>query len=90
MEIRSLSREIFLNHYNQELFEEYREWIPFIVDIYAPLRDSETGDFRSFPFEGSLMDQPYQTMLILKEIQSEYRQVVKEQNEARLRNVKGQ
>ena len=90
MEIHSLSREIFLNHFNQELFEEYREWIPFIVDIFAPIRDSETGDFRHLPFEGSLMNQPYQTMLILKEIQSEYRQVVREQNEARMRNIKGQ
>ena len=88
MEIRSLSREIFLNHYNQELFDEYKEWFPYIVDIYSPIRDSETGDFRSFPYPGTIMDQPYQTMLVLKEIQNEYRQVVKEQNEAAMKTRK--
>ena len=87
MEIRSLSKEVFLNHYSQELFEEYREWLPYIVDIYAPIRNSETGDFIHLPFKGSIMDQPYQTMQILKEIQNTYRQVVQEVNEAKLKNA---
>ena len=87
MEIRSLSKEVFLNHYNQELFEEYKEWLPYIVDIYAPIRNSENGDFLHLPFPGGVLDQPYQTMQILKEIQNTYRQVVQEVNTAKLKNA---
>lgn len=87
MEIRSLSKEVFLNRYSPELFDEYREWLPFIVDIYAPIRNSENGDFLHLPFEGSIMDQPYQTMQILKEIQNTYRDVVREVNEAKIKNA---
>lgn len=87
MEIKSLSKEIFNNHYSQELFDEYKEWLPYIIDIYAPIRDSENGDFRFLPFEGSLMDQPYNMMLVLKEIQNAYREVVQERMEARMKGV---
>jgi len=55
------------------LFEEYKRWIPFITVIFLPLIDSETGDFRHYPFEGSLLDQPYITMDILRIIQLNYR-----------------
>ena len=88
MEIRSLSKEVFLNRYNKELYDEYHEWLPYIVDIFATIKNSETGDFLHLPFEGSLMDQPYQTMQILKEIQNTYRNVVREVNEAKLKNAR--
>ena len=58
------------------------------MDIYAPIRDSETGDFRFLPFPGSLMDQPYRTMLILKEIQNTYRDVVQEKNKQMMEKAK--
>lgn len=88
MEINSLSRMIFLSQRNEEVFEEYKEWLSYIVDIYAPIRDSETGDFRFLPFPGSLMDQPYRTMLILKEIQNTYRDVVQEKNKQMMEKAK--
>jgi hypothetical protein len=64
---------VFDGRFNQELFEEYKKWLPFITLIFLPLIDSENGDFRHFPFEGSLMDQPYITMEILRLIQLNYR-----------------
>lgn len=88
MEISSLSRMIFLNQRNDEVFREYGEWLPYIIDIYAPIRDSETGDFRFLPFPGTLMDQPYKTMLILKEIQNCYREVVQEKNKQMMEKAK--
>lgn len=79
---------LFLKQRNEEVFKEYGEWIPYIVDIYAPIRDSETGDFRFLPFPGSLMDQPYQTLLILREIQNTYREVCEEKQKAMLQKAK--
>ena len=50
----------------------------YITDIYLPICDSDTGDFRTLPFPGGVLDQPYMTMQILKIIQSEYRKNLKE------------
>jgi len=47
--------------------------LPYITDIFTAIVDSETGDFRFLPFPGSLMDQPYMTMNILKTIQETFR-----------------
>ena len=88
MEIHSLAKMIFLNQRNDEVFREYKEWLPFIVDIFAPVRDSETGDFRFLPFPGSLMDQPYKTMLILKEVQNTYREVAEEKQKQAMEKAK--
>lgn len=88
MEIHSLSKMIFLNQRNDEVFREYKEWLPFIVDIFAPIRDSETGDFRFLPFPGSLMEQPYKTMLILKEVQNTYREVAEEKQKQAMEKAK--
>ena len=52
---------------------EYREWVPYITEIFLPIIDSETGDFRHFPFDGCLMEQPYMTMQVLRLIQLNYR-----------------
>jgi len=43
-----------------------------------PICDSETGDFRVLPFEGSIMKQPYMSMQILKLIQLNYRKFLYE------------
>lgn len=88
MEIHSLAKMLFLNQRNDEVFREYKEWLPFIVDIFAPIRDSETGDFRFLPFPGSLMDQPYKTMLILKEVQNTYREVAEEKQKQAMEKAK--
>lgn len=45
----------------------------YITDIFLPICDSETGDFRVLPFFGGVSDQPYMTMQVLKVIQAEYR-----------------
>ena len=79
---------LFLKQRSDEVFREYKEWIPYVVDMYAPIRDSETGDFRFLPFPGSLMDQPYQTMLILREIQNAYREVCEEKQKAMMDKAK--
>lgn len=49
----------------------------YITDIYLPICDSDTGDFRTLPFPGGVLDQPYMTMQILKIIQVEYRKIQK-------------
>ena len=67
---------MFNGRYSPEIFNEYREWLPYINDIYLPICDPETGDFRTLPFEGSIMEQPYMTMSILKLIQLNYRKVL--------------
>ena len=72
-EIKSLCTEIFNGRRTVEVFKDYKRWIPYIVDIYLPICDEENGGFRSLPFPGSLMDQPYMTMQILLCIQGEYR-----------------
>jgi len=69
----SLSKEVFSGHYDKELFDEYRQWLFYITDLYLPIADSETGDFLSLPFEGAIADQPYMTMQVLKVIQASYR-----------------
>ena len=79
---------LFKKQYDEEVFLEYKEWIPYVVDIYSTIRDSETGDFRSLPYPGTVMDQPYKTMLILKAIQNAYREVAEERNKELLKNVK--
>lgn len=79
---------LFLKQYDKEVFTEYKEWIPYVVDIYAPIRDSETGDFRYLPYPGSLMDQPYKTLLILKQIQNTYREVCEQKNKEMIEKSK--
>jgi hypothetical protein len=46
--------------------------------VYLPVCDSETGDFRMLPFPGSIMDQPYMSMQILRLIQLNYRKHLNE------------
>lgn len=60
------------------MFNEYRTWIPYITDIFLPIVDSETGDLRSMPFEGSISEQPYMTMQVIKLIQLNYRKHLNE------------
>ena len=79
---------LFLKQRNEEVFKEYQEWIKYVVDIYAPIRDSETGDFRFLPYPGSIMEQPYKTMLILKCVQNAYREVCEEKQKQMLQNAK--
>ena len=79
---------LFQKQYDEEIYSEYKEWIPYVVDLYASIRDSETGDFRFLPFPGSLMEQPYKTLLILKCIQNTYREVAEERNKQMLENAK--
>ena len=42
--------------------EECGRWLLYITDIFLPIVDSETGDWRHLPFHGSMIDQPYMTM----------------------------
>lgn len=79
---------LFLKQYDEEIFTEYKEWVPYVTEMYAPIRDSETGDFRFLPFPGSLMEQPYKTLQILRAVQNEYRTVVAEKNEQILKSKK--
>ena len=79
---------LFLHQYDEEIFSEYQEWIPYVVDVYAPIRDSETGDFRHLPFPGSLMEQPFKTMMILKCIQNAYREVCAQKNKELMAKAK--
>lgn len=57
----------------------YAKWLPYIVNLYLPLCDSETGDYRHLPFPGSWVEQPAATMEILRVIQLGYRKVIAEE-----------
>ena len=50
----------------------------YITDVYLPICDSDSGDFRVLPFPGGILDQPYMTMQVLKVIQAEYRKHLNE------------
>ena len=50
----------------------------YITDIFLPVCDSETGDFRTLPFPGGVLEQPYMTLQVLKVIQAEYRRHLNE------------
>ena len=62
--------------------EEYGRWLLYITDIFLPIVDSETGDWRHLPFPGSMMDQPYMTRQILKIIQLNFRKHLSEKAES--------
>ena len=60
------------------MFAEYGHWLMYITDVFLPVCDSETGDFRTLPFPGGVLDQPYMTLQVLKMIQAEYRRHLNE------------
>ena len=64
---------MFNGHFNTELYKEYGRWLCYITDIFMPICDSETGDFRTMPFSGPVTDQPYMTMQIIRLVQMNYR-----------------
>lgn len=72
-EIKSLCKEIFNGRKSLEIFKAYSRWIPYIVDVFLPICDGETGNLLSMPFGGSLMEQPYMTFQIVLTVQGEYR-----------------
>lgn len=80
---------MFYGRYSEELFQEYHRWLPYITDIYLPICDSQTGDLRHLPFEGTIMDQPYMTMQILGVIQGVYRKVANEKAEEKIKGARG-
>ena len=69
---------MFSGRFEPELYREYGHWLPYITDIYLVVCDSENGDFRRLPFEGSAVDQPYMTMQVLKLVQLNYRKHLNE------------
>ena len=70
--------------------EECGRWLLYITDIFLPIVDSETGDWRHLPFHGSMMDQPYMTMQVLKLIQLNFRKHLAEKAESiRLKTGRG-
>lgn len=79
---------VFNGKYNVELYSEYGRWLPFITDVFLPICDSEHGDFISLPFDGSVMEQPYQTMQILRLIQLNYRICLKKKQQESLSSSK--
>ena len=63
------------------MFREYSQWLPYIVDLFLPICNSENGDFMTMPFDGSLAEQPYMTMQILLLIQNSFKQMLSEKVE---------
>ena len=53
-----------------------------ITNIFLPIIDSETEDWRHLPFHGSIMNQPYMTMQILKLLQLNFRKHLSEKAES--------
>ncbi len=60
----------------------------YITNIYLPICDTQSGDFRMLPFEGPIGDQPYMTMLVLRIIQGAYREFQHEKNMKALKGAK--
>ena len=80
-EIKSVCTELFNGRRSVEIFKEYKRWIPYAVDVFLPICDSESGDLRSLPFPGSLMEQPYMTMQIILTVQGEYKACLSKKRE---------
>lgn len=59
--------------------------MPYISDVFLPIADTETGDFRRLPFEGDTLDQPYMTLQVVKLIQLNYRLNLKQQTETKMK-----
>lgn len=72
---------MFNGRRNEELFQEYGHYLFYITDIFLPSINSDNGDFIHLPFPGSILDQPYMTMQILKLIQLNYRKVLADKME---------
>jgi len=74
-QIASLCEEVFAGRFrpDSELAAEYGKWLPYIVHIYLFIYDSISGDFRTMPFAGGLMDQPQCTLEILRLVQLNYK-----------------
>lgn len=83
--IAALCREIFNGRNNKAVFEEGRKWIPYISDIFLPIADTDTGDFRRLPFEGDPLDQPYMSLQVIKLIQLNYRLNLKQQTDSKMK-----
>lgn len=64
---------------NNEVCKAYGKWLPYIVDLYLPICDTESGDLRVMPFRGVYVDQPYIVMTLIRLIQMQYRVVVREE-----------
>ena len=60
----------------------------YIANFFTPVVDSQSGDFRRLPFEGGVGDQPYMTMLVLRVIQSCYREIIHEKSMKALKGAK--
>ncbi len=80
-EIRSVCKEIFNGRNATEIFKAYPRWIPFVVDVFLPICDGESGGLTMMPFPGSLMEQPYMTMQIILTVQGEFRAFLSERIE---------
>lgn len=78
---------MFNGRRNEELFREYGHYLFYITDIFLPSINSDNGDFIHLPFPGSIIDQPYMTMQILKLIQLNYRKVLSDRME-KMRSIK--
>jgi len=79
MMIRSLCQEVFNGRHSTEIFKEYGKWLMWITDIFLPICESEHGDLLFLPFEGTILDQPYMSMNVVKYIQSQYRKFLNDQ-----------
>jgi len=69
---------VFNGRYDCELYREYGRWLGYITDVYLPICDSENGDFRMLPFKGTIMDQPYMSMQVIRLVQMNYRKHLNE------------
>lgn len=79
--IEKLCRKVFNNKPDVEFYEQNKELLFLITDIYTPFCNSENGDYHNLMFEGGIMDQPYLTMRTLDLIKLNYKLFIKEQRE---------
>lgn len=76
---------MFAGRNNALVFKECEKCLPYVTDLFLPIIDSETGDLRTLPFPGSVVDQPYMSMQVIKLIQLNYRKHLSD----KMKRVKG-
>lgn len=86
-DIEKLCRKVFNNTPDVPYFAKHPRLLFLIADVYLPYCNSENGDYLNLPFGGGIMEQPYMTMKVLDLIRLNYKLYIKEQQDARAKEL---
>lgn len=77
--IRQVARIIFSGgdpKSTPETAELFTHELQLLFTIFTRIIDARYGNYLHFPFEGSLMDQPNKTMIVLDVLREEFRKKI--------------